>query len=280
MSIFEPIDINKIPEELGIDDSHLAELLNDCYVDLSEKILEPEILISIGQHEFEGEYYPTPVCTAGEFSAITGVSKVKKSFLKSAILGCYIGGDSNILFPNIKSHRKEDFTVLDFDTEQGKYYAQKTFRRVLKMVKANYPHYFCYGTRKKTAKERLLMIDYCLRNQATLYAKPIKFLVVDGIADLTENTNDIVMSKEVADYLLKWTELYNIHIMTIIHKSGITGKLLGHLGTYVMKKAECVFELNLDENKHIHVHNSYSRGNRFDDFTFDVNRNGLPYLID
>jgi len=57
--------------------------------------------------------------TSGEFSAIVAVSKAKKSFLKSAFIGCYIGGDANILFGNIKSFIDKVYTVLDFDTEQG-----------------------------------------------------------------------------------------------------------------------------------------------------------------
>lgn len=278
MSIFDPIDTTKTLQE-AFDDSYFAQLTEKCKVDLSVDIDRPETLISIGEHEFEGRTYDTPVMTAGEFSAITGVSKVKKSFLKSAFMGAYIGGDANLLFPNIKSHRKEDFTILDFDTEQGKFYAQRTLRRVVKMVRDNYPHYFGFATRSISAHERLMLIDYHLRNQETLYDKPVKLVAVDGIADLTDNTNDIVMSKEVSDYLLKWTEIYNIHIIVIIHKSAVTNKPLGHLGTYVMKKAETVMELRLDDANNIAVYNSYSRGIAFDNFEFNVNENGLPYLV-
>lgn len=278
MSILDPINTEQA-DELIINDDYYAGLLTECYVDLTAKIPEPEILLSIGTHEYEGVNCPTPVMTAGEFSAITGLSKAKKSFLKSALVGCYIGGEANELFPNVKSHRKEDYTILDFDTEQGKYYTQRTFRRVPKISKRNYPHYFGYSTRRVISRERLLLIDYCLRNQEILYEKPVKLVMIDGIADLIENSNDIVMSKEVSDYLLKWTDLYNIHVTCVIHKSGVTGKLLGHLGTYVTKKAESVLELNLDESNTIKVHHSYARGNKFTDFNFDVNSNGLPYVI-
>lgn len=273
---FEELD-NKIKEIEVLDYQTVSE---ECYVDLSEELTKPEILLSIGEHEYKGDYYPTSIMTAGEFSAIVATSKSKKTFLKSAMLGCYIGGESNILFPNIKSHRKEDFTVLDFDTEQGKYYTQRTFRRVAEMVGQNYEHYKGYATRHLSSSERLNLIDYCLKNQNTLYKKPIKLISIDGIADLVENTNDIVMSKEASDYILKWTHDFNIHITTIIHKSGQTGKPLGHLGTYVLKKAETVIDLEVNEDKSIKVTNPYSRGYRFDDFEFDINKDALPYLID
>ena len=117
-------ELDKTEQEALIVDYSKFE--NECLVDLSEEMPHPEILISIGQHEYKGNFYDTPVWTAGEFSAIIAQSKAKKSFLKSALLGSYIGGKSTVLFPNIKTHRKTEDTILDFDTEQGKYYTQRT----------------------------------------------------------------------------------------------------------------------------------------------------------
>lgn len=251
----------------------------ECSVDLSEEILHPEILLSIGKYDYKGHSYDNPIMTAGEFSAIIAASKSKKSFLKSAFLGCYIGGESNNLFPNIKSHRKEDATILDFDTEQGKFYTQRTFRRVQEISGGNYEFYHGYATRHLPSEHRLKLIDGCLKNQFK-YGAPVKLVSIDGIADLVENTNDIVMSKEASDYILKWTYEYNIHITTVIHKSPQTGKPLGHLGTYVLKKAETVINLDIEENRTIKVTNPYSRGYRFDEFSFDVNKDALPYLIE
>jgi len=273
---FDDLDKTK-KDEVTIDYSKIAE---DCFVDLSEEMPHPEILLSIGSHEYKGNFYPTPIMTAGEFSAIVAQSKAKKSFLKSAFLGSYIGGDANILFGNIKTHRNEEQTILDFDTEQGKYYTQRTFRRVAEISNRNYEHYKGYATRHLSSFERLGLIDYCLKNQSTLYKAPVKLVSIDGIADLVENTNDIMMSKEASDFILKWTYEYNIHITTIIHKSGTTNKPLGHLGTYVLKKAETVIDLEIQEDYSIKVSNPYSRGYRFDEFVFDINKDSLPYLIE
>ena len=258
----------------------LKKLENECFLDLSVEIEKPEILLSIGQHEYKGKFYNTPIMTAGEFSAIVATSKSKKTFLKSALLGCYIGEKSSLLFPNIKTHRTEDFTILDFDTEQGKYYTQRTFRRVQEITGVIYDNYKGYATRHLKSIERLLLIDYCLANQKLLYKNTVKLIAIDGIADLVENTNDIIMSKEASDYILKWSYEYNIHITTIIHKSPLTNKPLGHLGTYVLKKAETVIDLNLESDGSILVTNPYSRGYRFDEFKFDINKEALPYLID
>jgi hypothetical protein len=269
-----------ISDKTEIEIQDYLSIQNDCFVDLSEEIKPPEIILSIGEHEYKKKMYPTAIMTAGEFSAIIAVSKAKKSFIKSAFIGCYIGGASNILFGNIKSHRDQDYTILDFDTEQGYYYAQRTFRRVQDITQRQYDNYKCYATRHLTSLQRLQLIEYCLKNQSTLYKTPVKLVSIDGIADLVENTNDIMMSKEASDYLMRWTHEYNIHVTTVIHKSGVTGKPLGHLGTYVLKKTETVIELEVNEDKTINVSNPYSRGVSFEPFNFDVNSDSLPYLIE
>jgi len=256
-----------------------AKLANDCFVDLDCEMPHPEILLSIGMYNYKNNWYDNPIMTAGEFSALVAQSKAKKTFLKSAFLGSYIS--ENTLFPNIKTHRKEDYTILDFDTEQGKYYTQRSFRRVSEIAKVNYEFYKGYATRHLSSNERIGLIDYCLKNQKLLYKAPVKLISIDGISDLVENTNDIVMSKEASDYILKWTHEYNIHITTVIHKSGVTNKPLGHLGTYVLKKAETVINLDVGEDgKSILVSNPYSRGYKFEDFSFDINNDSLPYLIE
>lgn len=256
------------------------EMLKDCMVDLDVEIEQPKILISVGQHEYKGNMYPTPIMTEGEFSAIIAVSKAKKSFLKSALIGSYIGGDANLLFPNIKTHRTEDFAIADFDTEMGKFYTQRAFRRIQDMTGAKYDNYKGFATRHKSSSERLFMIDTLLKEQKTFFTNDIKLLSIDGIADLVENTNDLLMSKEASDYVMRWTYEYNLHITTIIHKSALTGKPLGHLGTYVLKKAETVINLEVDESGNVLVDNPFSRGYKFDDFAFNINKDALPYLIE
>ncbi len=270
-------------DELGaskIEDVDYLSMLDECVVDLDVEVKQPNILLSIGKHEYKGNYYPTPIMTEGEFSAIIAQSKAKKSFLKSAFLGCYIGGKSNLLFPNIETHRTKEYGIADFDTEQGRFYTQRSFRRIQDMTGARYDNYKGFATRHKSSSERLFMIDACLKNQKRYFTEDIKLLSIDGIADLVENTNDLVMSKEASDYIMKWTYDFNLHITTIIHKSGLTGKPLGHLGTYVLKKAETVINLEVNEDRSVTVSNPYSRGYRFEDFTFDINKDALPYLIE
>ncbi len=91
------------------------------------------------------------------------------------------------------------------------------------------------------------------------------------------------MSNFIAQKLLTWTDVYNIHICIIIHNAYNTLKPTGHLGSAVVKKAESVILLEpTDETKEIiKVRHLYSRGRAFEDFYFKIrNHDALPYLCD
>jgi hypothetical protein len=256
----------------------ISDLISMCNIDLSEEIKRPESLISIGTHVYKNNTYPTDVCTAGEFSAIVGTSKSKKSFFKSALIASYIGGSSNLLMTNMEGHRKEEFSILDFDTEQGKYYCQRTFRRVPEMVGGLYDNYFTYSLRAMSCEQKLDIIQELIDNQENYFKNPVKLVMIDGIADLLDNFNDIEKSNRLAESLLRWTDTKNIHISTVIHRGQGTDKPLGHLGTFLTKKCETIFDMQ-KENDIIKVQNTFSRGVSFKPFYFDVNSNGLPFVV-
>ena len=77
------------------------KLLQSCHVDLSEEFPKPEILLSIGKHEYKGNYYPTSVMTAGEFSAIVAQSTVQPPTKEWATT------------ENLKNAKSKGFTIED-----------------------------------------------------------------------------------------------------------------------------------------------------------------------
>lgn len=250
----------------------------NCIVDLERSVPRPETIISIGEHGYAGKTYPTSVMTAGEFSVISAPSKSKKSFFKSQLCGSYIGGNSNKYFENIKGHRDQEWEVIDCDTEQSKYYSQRAFKRVERIVGGKYKGYKPFKMRHLNPEQRVSFIDHLLEDNY----KKVKLLFIDGIADLIEDTNDLVMSNYIAGKLLKWTDIYNIHVCIIIHNAYGTSKPTGHLGSTVVKKAETVFQLEPDENNDIvKVKCQYSRGVNFEPFHFKIrNSKALIYQCD
>lgn len=270
----------KIPEE-EFGESWFTDTFDGCLIDTSIKVDRPEVLISIGEYEYRGKFYPIPCMTSGEMSCIVAPSKSKKTFLKSAIVASYIGGNTSYYFPNIKGHRDKDYFVLDFDTEMSKYYASLAFQRIEVMVGYKYDNYVPFFLRKLSTIERYMFIDKLL--ESPKYKGLVKIIFIDGIADLVDNENDLIESKKVAGYLMKWTTVFNIHICTVIHAAWGTSKATGHLGSSMVKKAESVLLLTpTDETKDvIKVEHQYNRGYRFNDFHFRINNaDALPYKVD
>lgn len=270
MQPIEKLDLKQ--EQSPLDDLWFSREYNRCFIDTSKVVEKPEIVISIGQYPYNGAWHDTAVMTAGEFSVISAPSKTKKSFFKSQLCASYIGGNAGERFRNIKGHRKSDCVIIDCDTEQSEYYAHRTFKRVERIVGSPYKGYLPFKMRHLNPDERVAFIDKVIEH----HKDNVKLVFIDGIADLIEDTNDLVMSNYIAGKLLKWTDKYKIHICTIIHNAYGVSKPTGHLGSAVVKKAETVFQLSTDKEKNpeiVKVTHQYSRGRSFEDFYFKVNDN-------
>lgn len=271
---FEELDKDSKP------DIDLKSIFKLGIVDLKKDLKPPEILISIGTDQ---KGYPIPVFTSGEISCTVAPSKTKKSFLKSLFTAAYIGGNTNLFSTHIKGHRSEDFYILDIDTEQGEFYAQRTFRRVPKLTGSEYKNYIPICTRRLSAYERVQLTDWILRESE--YAGKIKLVLIDGIADYVEDSNNLVLSNEIAHYLLKWSDELNLHIHTVIHKTFGSDKATGHLGSAVTKKVESIIHINPLKDKNGNITNfntvrvscGMSRGKMFDPFHLSINSDGLPF---
>lgn len=262
---------------LAVTEKTFEETFQDVFIDLNAPDEPPKILLSIGEHHYGTQTFDNPTLTLGEFSSIVAPSKTKKTFKKSALVAAVIGGNANNYFDNMRSFYDQEGYIFDIDTEQGPYYAKKAMQRVVKMVGSHHPKYMPFGLRKLSESQRLHFIDELVER----YSKKgkIALMVIDGIADLCVNVNDIEQSKEVIIYLEKWTAK-GMHILNVIHKNFSNEKATGHLGTYVQKKCETIIKLeNMDEQKRnppIKVTQSYSRGPRFEPYYFKLNEHALP----
>lgn len=275
----QEIELINVDSEVEHDKEWLKEIVKDSQVDLSEEIERPDTIISIGSHEYNGKTFPTDVMTAGEFSVISAPSKTKKSFLKSAFVAAFIGGESINYFDNFRGHRKDDNeTIIDIDTEQSAYYSQRTFRNSIKMVGGMYENYIPFKLRRLTAPKRVEFIDAYLRENR--FKKNIRLMFIDGIADLVQDSNDLVMSNAIVEKIMQWTDIYKMHICVIIHNAYGQKKPTGHLGSSITKKAETVMFLSKSEHdpRITEVECGYSRGVDFEPFSFMI-KNGLPMKL-
>lgn len=265
--------LDYLPKDHKPTNSKLAQKLDNHFVDVNEKLPFPPVAISIGEHTIRGNKYPTAFGTYGNFSAIVGPSKSKKTFLKSLLISRYIGGASNQFSTSIKGHNTK--LVVDIDTEQSLWHSQNVFKRVTEMVGST-QNYKPYSLRSLSHQERLELIEFIIYESD--FRDEIGVMAIDGIADLIQDFNNLVECEMVVQKLMKWTAEKNIHIITIIHQNSTTNKATGHLGSFILKKAETVCNVkNVEES--VNVTFNHTRGYPIPEFQFQINADGYPYVL-
>ena len=222
--------------------------------------------------------YKIPIGTYGNFSFIQAPPKSMKSFFSSLLVSAYQTG-GNSLSGKIKGERNGR-KIVHFDTEQGKFHCQKVFRRPMVMNGITQDEdYHTYALRTMSYKDRVDFIDYILYDK--LDGKNIGLVVIDGIADLVGDVNNLEQCNEAIQKLMSWTDDLQCHIVTIIHSNFGSDKPTGHLGSFLEKKAETQIKLeknNVNEGW-TSVECKRSRNRGFETFSFTINEQGLPEFV-
>jgi hypothetical protein len=256
---------------------YMQYIEDKAYIDPNKEVKYPPIAISMGNFRAGSEVYPIPIGTYGNFSFIAAPPKSKKTFFVSLLSAVYLKGKLDSHAKGMIGHRN-DRCLVHFDTEQGRFHAQKVFRRVLDMTGLSDECYHTFGLRTLNNKDRLKFIEYFLYHKV----QDAGLVVIDGIADLVSDVNNLDESSMVIQKLMKWTEELNCHIVTVIHSNYGTEKPTGHLGSYLEKKAETQIQLELNtvNDEMVTVKCRRSRGFPFDKFSFKINKQSHPEIVD
>lgn len=253
-------------------------LLDSCYVDPTKPLDHPPIALSYGEHSYNTKEglvtYDTPIGTYGNFSFVQAAPKHNKTFLMSLFSSAYLSESLPKYCGKLKGHSKER-SLIHFDTEQGTFHAQRTFKRVLDMTGLGNQNYYTYALRDKSHKDRLAIIAAALHKH-----EDAGLVIIDGIADLVSDVNNMEETNALVQNIMTWSKLYNVHIMTVIHTNFGSDKPTGHLGSAMEKKAETQIQLERDQSDKniIKVICKRSRGRAFDTFSFYVNKYGYPQM--
>ena len=267
-------------DELEVQRMYLESIEGDLKVNLDEEVPAPPVSLSFGTHTYtniRGTFTePSVIGTDGNFSFIQAPPKVGKSFFVSLLVSSYLSS-GNRWAQDMKSNRKGR-DVFHFDTEQGKWHCLKGFRRISDMSE-EVDGYHTYSLRTIDFHTRLKFIEYTLENAKE---GSIGLVVIDGIADLVSDVNNIEEANRCVQTLMRLSTLYNCHIITVIHSNHGSTKPTGHLGSFCEKKTECQISLSREEDtpKIINVSCKRSRNASFEDFSFFINKLGFPEIIE
>jgi hypothetical protein len=252
-------------------------IYQSAFIDVTKRIEYPPVALSIGSHQLGNKTFPITFGTYGNFSCLVGASKSRKTFFKSMLLASYIGGKSSNLVGDIKTHRDRECFIVDIDSEQGTYDAQRVFKRVMDMVGVeNYEFYKPFALRPYEPKERLEFIEWLIYESEL--KDNIGLISIDGLADLVNDFNDLKESQAVIQKVMRWTDEKQFHLTTVLHSNFGTSKAVGHIGSSVLKKAETVCQISSSDGIST-VNFTHTRGYPIADIQYSVNEDGLPYIL-
>lgn len=277
--MFKPFQIESKENEAL--DVNFSDVFNSSILDLKKAVDRPPLAISIGYDDraYKGVYYPLRFGTYGNISMITGEEKSRKSFLKSMIEACVIGGKSNNYTSgiDIQGHGMNGKYIISIDAEQDTYDAWLNGSRIPEMVGDHYDKYLMVKWREKSKTERLKLLDWLFMDSP--YKDNLGMVVLDGYVDFVSDFNDLRECDEFTSRLMKYSSVCKCHIMGILHLNPGSDKSRGHLGTILGQKCETVAIIkNMGEYSLINC--KRARGKKFEDFTIRINDEWLPYISD
>lgn len=214
------------------------------------------------------------VGSEGNISAVVGEAKSRKSFLCTAIVGDLL--NMSRTFAN--GFRGRVVRTLWIDTEQSELHVRKLARRISALTEWNDPatvHCMLkiYALREKPPKERLQLL------REAIGAWQPRLVVIDGVADLQLNTNDLEESERIVTELMTLSTIYCCHILCVLHTNPNSDKARGHLGSALQRKAETVLYVHKSGEKSL-VEPQFCRNEPFDRFAFEISNEqtelGLP----
>ena len=263
-------------ENTGLD---LEKAFINSIIDVRKQIQRPPLAISIGldERDYNGVHYPLRYGTFGNISMIKGEEKARKSFLKSMLLACAIGGKSNNYTDTleIKGHDLKDKFIIDLDTEQDEYDVWLNAIRIPKMVGAIPENYISLQWRKHTPDERMQLLEWLFMESP--YKDKLGVVSIDGFVDCLKNFNDQEESSVFTQKLMKYSSLAKCHITGVLHLNPGSTKARGHLGTILQQKCETVTIIK-DCGEFSQVTCQRGRGKKFKDFTIRIDSDWMPYI--
>ena len=229
---------------------------------------DPEYLIEIGG---------TPTLPKGNLIALSAKWKNGKTFLCDVLTAVFLGSERFAGCRTLLSQGKVSF----YDTEQ----AESDTSRIRKVIDAMTPEsrhhdYDVYCLRPlnidRTIEDSDEITRYEFISQTIAHDKP-DLVIIDGIADLLYNYNDVIESQRLVNRLAALASEHNCAMVVVMHQNkGLHDKnMKGHLGTMLNQKCSDVFSVEKCGGIFV-VSNTISRHRPCGDFVFKLTADGIP----
>jgi hypothetical protein len=246
--------------EVSMDIEGLVTAVWETKFDFDTTVAMPKPVL-----EFWAEGKKWPVAGRGMIGGIIGPKKAGKSFVTAALAEAFITGKERLNFEFGLSGKG-----IWFDTEQSVDFYHAVQKRIHEGagLRGNSKKYTAVLLRRWSPQERIVAMDHIIRT-----TKELEFVVIDGLADLLSNTNDIGQASSVINMVMKWTMELGLLVIGIIHTNKGDGKIRGHLGSEFERKCDFAIEISQPSRNRYKLWNPYGRFMTFPpmEFTRDFN---------
>ena len=229
---------------------------------------EPEYLIRIGD---------VPTLPKGNLVAVSAKWKNGKTFFCDILSAIFLGSD---FFPNCESLFKHG-KVRFIDTEQAK----NDTARILKTIRSMTPE-DRHGDIEVSCLRDADIDSYDTGNddvsryefvRKSIEIERPDLVIVDGIADLIYNYNDVTESQDIVNKLAALANKHNCCIVVVMHqnKGNHDRMMKGHIGTMLYQKCSDVFQVEKHGEIFLVTH-PVSRHRQSSGLVFKLDENAIP----
>ena len=273
-------------EQETVDNLYWQQIEEDCFIDLTTELPQPEPAISCGMTHYYNKKneridFPIPIVSYSNMSVIQAPPKQGKSSVLSLLLSAFLSPTgSNQYTGDIRGHSRGGY-VLHFDTEQARYDAQKTFLTAKDMNESNIDldKYKTYALRKLGWSNRVSFIEWKV-DSLIKNGETVDLIILDGYADLCKGINDEEAANELVELIMKWTDEYKCAVLGCIHTTGDSTKATGWLGSALEKKVQSMTLIKKDwDNNKTDVKCKESRSKMYAPFSIRLNKYRYPYVL-
>lgn len=255
-------------DPLDRQDGDYLEARSNYEIDDNIVYPDPEYILTVNE---------TPVMPLGNIVALSAKWKNGKTFFCDILAAIFLGSSR---FAGCNS-LMEQGKVLFFDTEQAKSDTARVKRIIRRMIPEQ---------RKRDIKV------FCLRDaniegdgdtartigrydfiKLSIEREQPRLVIIDGIADLIYNYNDVYESMNVVNNLATLANEHNCCIVTVMHQNkGAKDKnMKGHIGTMLFQKCSDVFTIEKTGSL-FYVEHQVSRHKQAGGFAFSIALDGTP----
>lgn len=249
-------------DDVIMDDQGSSKIdISALVIDLSEQLPDPQPIVRI---------WGNLIASRGNVSTVVGLAKSRKTFLTAAVASGFLSSSDFLGFDTPATGK-----VVYIDTEQARAHVHKVARRILRSIGLptdhNHDKLVVAALRELTPDQRREATGEILRRYKS------DLLILDGVADLCNDPNDLHESEALTCELMRWSSEYDNHILCVLHSNPGGEKARGHLGSALLRKSETVVLVKADGDTSV-VSPQYCRNEPFTEFAFQINASGLPEL--